>query len=72
MTSRPEDPADEIELENESVRMAPSFFWHVCAKPIGLSTDVFGYIVKRLECDEDKARLEKELGKIAKATGKPK
>ena len=36
-------------------------------------TDDFESVAKRLECDEDKARFEKKLGKIAKAniSGKP-
>lgn len=29
--------------------------------------DDFKSVAKRLECDEDKARFEKKLGKIAKA-----
>ena len=32
----------------------------------------FKSVAKRLECDEDKARFEAKLGKIAKAKLKPK
>ncbi len=35
------------------------------------SVDDFRSVAKRLECDEDKGRLEAKLGKIAKATVKP-
>jgi hypothetical protein len=31
--------------------------------------DSFATVAKRLECDEDKAAFEKNLGKIAKAKG---
>lgn len=34
--------------------------------------DDFKSVAKRLECDEDKARFEKKLGKIAKAKPKGK
>lgn len=31
------------------------------------SKDTFENVAKRLDCDEDRARFEKKLGKIAKA-----
>jgi hypothetical protein len=34
--------------------------------------DSFEAVAKRLECDEDKARFEAKLGKLAKATPKQK
>lgn len=34
--------------------------------------DDFKSVARRLECDEDKGRFEKALGKIAKAITKPK
>jgi hypothetical protein len=33
--------------------------------------DDFKSVAKRLECDDDKARFEKKLGKLAKAKPKP-
>jgi hypothetical protein len=35
-------------------------------------SDDFKSVARRLECDEDRERFEKKLGKIAKATPKPK
>lgn len=32
-----------------------------------MSKDDFKSVARRLECDEDRARFEKKLGKIAKA-----
>lgn len=39
-------------------------------KPNVSKKDDFESVAKRLECDEDKERFEKKLGKIAKATPK--
>jgi hypothetical protein len=40
------------------------------SKARGHKPDDFATVARRLECDEDKERFEKKLGKIAKA--KPK
>jgi hypothetical protein len=34
-------------------------------------SDDFESVAKRLECDEDKSRFEKKLGKLAKAPKRP-
>ncbi len=34
---------------------------------IGASKDDFASVAKRLECDDEKARFEAKLGKLAKA-----
>lgn len=39
-------------------------------KPIKSAPDDFVSVAKRLECDEDKTRFEKKLGKIAMAKAK--
>jgi hypothetical protein len=36
------------------------------------SSDSFEAVAKRLECDEDKARFEEKLGKLAKSPVKSK
>ena len=40
-------------------------------KPKPEKRDDFASVAKRLECDEDKERFEKKLGKIAKLKPKP-
>lgn len=39
------------------------------APPARTAKDDFKSVAKRLECDEDKERFEKKLGKIAKSPG---
>lgn len=36
----------------------------------GAAKDDFASVAKRLECDDDKARFEAKLGKLAKAPAK--
>ena len=38
-------------------------------KPRPEKKDDFVSVARRLECDDDKGRFEKKLGKIARATG---
>jgi hypothetical protein len=41
------------------------------AERVQSAADEFAAVARRLECDEDKGRFEKKLGKIAKAKEAP-